>query len=583
MRTLAKIKQKRIARLAVPAVLALAILIVTVARSFAVGCGCMDVVFVVDDTGSMGGALKNVVTGLPDIISTAQGASGGDLRMGLITFPSDNVVVNVPFTTSTSLIESNIQALTASGGNNEPESSDTALQFAVTGATGTSSCTISNAPLGAFRSPCIKIAVLITDAHPGECLDTFTLGVSDVYAHNVALQAAAAGVLVSAIYVPDSGEDPEIKAIMQDYADTTGGIFVETAADATGTGDGISDIVATCGRAGITTDITRTSRYWFTHGFSSDTNCATLLSAIQLNGGIESLGFVHLPTANRNSDNVIDANDAFIEALSFYWKGDKVTGENGGTQSAKLKASAVCTARKQLAVELIAATANFRLLGTKPGDATYVNGKTVTNFPTDLLTQARTVAEGFDVSSMRSMTALLKKYNSSGLTNNLPSGLVECSAQTSKTLKPIAQDPTTQETCPGFNNSCDAAAVVSFNSTNEFASAVFTASANLNNYTNNFLAPACGSGGPDAVWKILPAVATSGRQFTVTSTANFDAMLAVWSGSCTNPVAVGCANSSIGNGGERFSFTTDGTDTYFIIGEGSAGQFGSLKIKVTSP
>ena len=584
MKKLGTMKRSRLASILIAAGLVSATLSLTVTQSFAVGCGCMDLVFVVDDTGSMGGALDNVKAQLPDIIATAQGASGGDLRMALVTFPSDNVVVNAPFTTSVSIIQSNIQALVASGGNGIPESSDTSLEFVVTGGTGASSCTISNAPLGAFRSGCVKIAVLITDAPPGECLDTFTSGVSDVYAHNVAEEAAAAGVLVSAIYVPDSGEDATIKAIMQDYADTTGGAFIETAADATGTGDGITEIVASCGTGGVATDITRTSRFWFTHGFSADTNCATLLSSIQLNGGIENLGFAHLPTANRNGDGVLDANDAFIEALSFYWKSAALTGENGGTQNAKLRGSALCTARKQLAVELIAATANFRLLGTKPSSATYFNGATITNFPPDLLTQARNAGANFDVVAIRSMTALLKKYNASGQTNNLPGVLTECSPQTSKTLRPIAADPMTQDTCPGVNNSCAGATVVAFKTTNPFAPAVFAQSVNLSAYTTNFPVPACGTGGRDAVWKILPAVGTAGRQFTVVSDgSNFDTMLSVWSGTCSNPIPVGCANSVVGNGGERLTFTTDGTSTFFVVGEGSAGQYGKLKIKFTSP
>jgi hypothetical protein len=586
MRKSATTKRNCIASILIPAVLLLATLSLTVSQSFAVGCGCMDVVFVIDDTGSMGGALTNVQVELPNIIATAEGASGGDLRLGLVTFPSDNVVVNVPFTTSTSLIESNVDVLIASGGNGEPESSDTSLQFVVTGGTGASSCVISNGPLGAFRTGCVKIAVLITDAHPGECLDTFTLGVSDVYAHNVALEAAASNVLVSAIYIPDSipGGDPEIQAIMRDYADTTGGIFVQTAADGTGTGDGITDIVAGCGTTGAPVDITRTSRYWFTHGFSSDTNCATLLGAIQLNGGIENLGFVNLPTANRNGDNVVDANDAFIEALSFYWRSTGKTGESGGTQNENLHASALCTARKQLAVELIAATANFRLLGTKPANATFLSGKTVTNFPPDLLAQARTAGENFDVGAIRSMTALLRLFNSSGLTNNLPAGLVECSAQPSKILKPISRDPMTQDTCPGVNDSCGAAAVVAFSSSSQFAPAIFTATVNLNAYTNNFPAPACGAGGRDAVWKILPAVGTAGRQFTVSSAgSNFDTMLSVWSGSCSNPTPVNCANSALANLGENLVFTTDGINTFFVVGEGSAGQYGKLKVKFTSP
>jgi hypothetical protein len=182
------------------------------------------------------------------------------------------------------------------------------------------------------------------------------------------------------------------------------------------------------------------------------------------------------------------------------------------------------------------------------------------------------------------MTALLKKFNSSGQTNNLPGSLVECSPQTSRTLRPISADPMTQDTCPGVNNSCGAATVVAFKTANPFAPAVFAQSVNLSAYTTNFPVPACGTGGRDAVWKILPAVGTAGRQFTVVSDgSNFDTLLAVWSGTCSNPIAVGCANSAIGNGGERLTFTTDVTSTFFVVGEGSAGQYGKLKIKFTSP
>ncbi len=140
----------------------------------------------------------------------------------------------------------------------------------------------------------------------------------------------------------------------------------------------------------------------------SDTNCATLLNAIRANGSVMNLGFTTLPTANRNADNVIDAYDTIIEALSFYWRSSGVTGEPGGTQAAKLKASALCVARKKLAVELVAATANASLLGTFPGNATYKNGGVTTNFPPDLISQAQAVGAGYDVVAIKTMTALLR-------------------------------------------------------------------------------------------------------------------------------------------------------------------------------
>ncbi len=351
--------------------------------------------------------------------------------------------------------------------------------------------------------------------------------------------------------------------------------------------------------------VTRTSRFWFTHGYSlTDTNCATLLNAIQANGSVMNLGFVVLPTADRNADNVINAYDTFIEALSFYWRSAGVTGEPGGSQASKLKASTLCVARKKLAVELIAATANASLLGTFPGNATYVSGGVTSNFPPDLISQAQAAAAGYDVVAIHTMTALLAKFNSSGLTNNLPNGLVECSPQTGSfpspsgaktTLKRISQDPTLQDTCPGVNDSCSAAQVIVFpNSSNPFAKALFTTSVSLNSYTNN-MPPSTlclsssglpGGGGRDAVWQITPDVGINGREFTVsTAGSNFYTMLDVWKGSCgsNNLAEVTCAQNNIGNEGVQLSFTTDGTNTFFIVGEGPIGQYGKLVLTVTSP
>ena len=61
-------------------------------------CGPMDVTFAVDDTGSMGGAIDNVKSELPAIITQANSVSGGDLRLGLITFEDDvNILHKLTF------------------------------------------------------------------------------------------------------------------------------------------------------------------------------------------------------------------------------------------------------------------------------------------------------------------------------------------------------------------------------------------------------------------------------------------------------------------------------------------------------
>ena len=330
--------------------------------------------------------------------------------------------------------------------------------------------------------------------------------------------------------------------------------------------------------------ITRPSRFWFTHQESSDTNCVTLRRGIDANCGVMNLGFITLPNGFSNGDNVEDSEDATLEALGLYWKSTGFTGEIGGTQSSRSKASGVCVKRKQLAVELIAAIANVQLFGTQPGQVSYVNAHTNVTFAANLIDQARQVAAGEDPVAITSMTALLKKFNSGGETNNFPDGLVECSATSTKVLKSLARDPTTQATCPGVNNSCAAAATVAFpSSAGSFSSAVFTKSVNLSSFTNAFPSPTCGTGGPDACWKILPDVGVANRSFTVTaSKANFDSMISVWEGNCSNLVAVSCTNN-LGITDETLNFRTDGVNTFFIVVEGSAGNIGKLKLTITSP
>ena len=343
-------------------------------------------------------------------------------------------------------------------------------------------------------------------------------------------------------------------------------------------------------RSATTSDrSTRTSRYWFTHPDNTDPTCATLSNAmvkiINVNCGVVPLGFLDLPQGFRNSDNVKDAADAEIEGLGLYWRSTKFTGETGGTQGQKSKSSSLCVLRKQLATELIAAEANTEYLATDPSQLTYVSGGTNTPFPVDLINQGQSAAAGADSATIVSMTALLRAFNASGQTNNLPTGIVECTAAKTGPLKKLSRDPTTQDTCPGVNNSCGAAEAVAFpSSAGSFSSAVFTRSVNLSSFTNSFQSPTCGLGGRDAVYQITPTVGVNGRSFTVITTgSNFDTMLSVWFGTCSNLTQVACTNNAAGSDGERLSFNTDGTNTFFIVGEGSAGQFGKLKIRITSP
>jgi hypothetical protein len=324
--------------------------------------------------------------------------------------------------------------------------------------------------------------------------------------------------------------------------------------------------------------ITRTSRFWFTHGSGTDPSCVDLLDAIRNNGGMLNLGFITLPTTYYAGSS-LTATDALIEALGLYWRSASRTGDDNGTQNARKSASLLCRARKLLAVELIAATANVSLFGTEPSNCTYVNGGTITNFPVDLLAQAQSAAAGEDVAACTNMTGLLQLFNLSGATNDFPTGLYECAAGRKSGLKKSSRDPTTKLNCPGLNDQCETAEAIT--------SLPFTRSVDLRRYSDTFPAPFCvtnsgAGGGRNAVWKLSPPFAAMGRQFAAeTGGSNFATMLSVWRGTCSNLVNISCSvNCGVSQQACLPPFTTDGTNTYYIVAEGVSGQYGRLKFKL---
>ena len=226
-------------------------------------CGPMDVAFIIDDTGSMGGALTNVKAELTGILDDIQTASGNDYRLALVTVTDSSggnaVFIRENFSlTNRASVATEIQNLTAGGGGNEPESTDEALNTVVNAlpAAGRGPCqnplraqcqNVNFTP--AFRTGALKIVILITDAGPGGFDDPPAVRPQDIArAHGFAIQAGAQGIKISAVYVPD-GATPvaQTRPVMQDYASTTGGAFTETGSDGTGTGNAIRGIIASCG------------------------------------------------------------------------------------------------------------------------------------------------------------------------------------------------------------------------------------------------------------------------------------------------------------------------------------------------
>lgn len=196
-------------------------------------CGPIDIVFVIDDTGSMGGAINNVKAGINSIINDVTAYSAGDYQMGLLTFKDTVTVRNALAPGNAAAVAANVLSLSASGGSNTPEASDVAVGAAV--------------GFPNWRAGALKIIVLVTDAPPGGSDDTYTPGVDDANANQRALDAAARQIRIASVYVP-TNNDPTTRAIMQNYANKTNGVYKETAPDGSGTADAIRSMLLSCGR-----------------------------------------------------------------------------------------------------------------------------------------------------------------------------------------------------------------------------------------------------------------------------------------------------------------------------------------------
>jgi len=225
-------------------------------------CGAMDLVFVVDDTGSMGGAIANIQADLVTIIADANIASGGDLNLAMTSF-KDAPETDADLVSSEAVVTAAIAALTPSGGSGGPEASDVSLDAVVNGSgvdgdgVGCGDA-FSN---GNFRAAAVKIAIMLTDNLPGGCSDSFD-GNDTANAARVANDASSANIRISAIY-NDSFPDPIVVGIMNTYATTTGGQYVNTHSDGTGTAAAISEIIADCGSSANECPLSQ--GYWKNH------------------------------------------------------------------------------------------------------------------------------------------------------------------------------------------------------------------------------------------------------------------------------------------------------------------------------
>lgn len=209
-------------------------------------CWCRELILLVDTTGSVGGT-STIGLELSCVVDMA--ATAGYLRVGLITFEGallgqgDGVYVIHPLTYDLNAVKASLENLpvfSPGGGGFPPEASDEALREMLGG---DSPCVYSGDFNPRYRRSCQKLAVLVTDAPPGGCDDPVDSRPEDVArAHQRALEAAAQGIQIAAISI--GGKAPA--SVMQDYADTTGGLYAVVAADGSGMAQALFPILTPC-------------------------------------------------------------------------------------------------------------------------------------------------------------------------------------------------------------------------------------------------------------------------------------------------------------------------------------------------
>ena len=148
----------------------------------------LDVVFVIDDTSSMGGAIDSVKAELVAILDAIEQTSDFNYQTALVTF-KDGVQVDLKFGFNNRIAMTGaITALSATGGARVPEASDEALNTVINSLPPRPA---GSDGFGGWRPAAIKVILLIKDALPGGFDDTFTSGVDDVNAGLRANEAAA--------------------------------------------------------------------------------------------------------------------------------------------------------------------------------------------------------------------------------------------------------------------------------------------------------------------------------------------------------------------------------------------------------
>lgn len=215
-------------------------------------CGPTDLVFVIDNTGSMAQVNAEIQDQVAKISDAVVLASGGDYQLGLVALPENDVSVLLDLAPKNrAALPAATEKLVNAGSCGLAASWDEGLKTVLnrlgprTGAQGEQIGSFN----GNFRADATKIIILITDTDPSGFECDMEVGVHDKLARDMATLAKTRGIKITSVYVPTGGGSDRavVIPIMRDVARITESLYRETAPDASDLSDVIVDVIRLCG------------------------------------------------------------------------------------------------------------------------------------------------------------------------------------------------------------------------------------------------------------------------------------------------------------------------------------------------
>jgi Mg-chelatase subunit ChlD len=209
-------------------------------------CAPLDIVIMMDTTGSMAAAIANVKDQVLQLTDAIEEESAGDYRIGLIQFGVGVDVLAEFEDQNAASVRDLIDGMIADGGGDAPEAWDEAL---VTAVDNRSASEAGDGQFGDFSVPwrdeAKKMIVIITDARPAGFDDAYDEG-DETRMTEAAVRASTAGIRVATVFVPNGSQEDGAVEYLQRVAGLAQSTYFATAADGSNLTDGLTLNVATC-------------------------------------------------------------------------------------------------------------------------------------------------------------------------------------------------------------------------------------------------------------------------------------------------------------------------------------------------